>query len=117
MKKILILFFIMTTTGLYAQTVKLLNGQPIVVIKDSTGIYNIGLDKNSLKNDLELIEEAKTKLIEIKNLGHNYLEMRKREMPTIDVILDLIYLDLKNGTRRYVELIDSINAKYPQKQP
>lgn len=49
------------------------------------------------------------------NAPPNYIEQRSKAYPPLSDQLDMIYWDKKNGTNKWIQLIDSIKAKYPKK--
>jgi type II secretory pathway component PulJ len=44
----------------------------------------------------------------------NYINKRRISYPSIREQLDMLYADMKNSTTAWVDLIDSIKARYPK---
>lgn len=122
MKKIFILIFF--AAGLLsAQNIEVTKTPDKVLakVKDSTGVYRIGINMLTAgKTDAEIQDSVLVHLAQIKGRINNpppldYIELRKKAYPPIEQQLDMIYWDMKNGTSKWINTIDSIKAKYPKK--
>lgn len=52
--------------------------------------------------------------INISTVNEQYKWDRKNKYPSVEVQLDMLYWDLKNGTSTWVDLISSIKEEIPK---
>ena len=73
-------------------------------------IYN---ENNTIKEPTEDEIDAAGELVKEEIQRKAHIELRKKEYPPTEVQLGMIYHDKKEGTNRWVEMIDSIRSKHP----
>lgn len=119
MIKIFLIIFLCQSI-ICGQQIKRTEKNVLVKITDTRGIYEIGLDSAAInKSDIELLAIAQQRYAAIKieeasPPKFSYIDLRRKAYPPLADQLDMIYWDMKNGTKKWIELIDSIKTKYPK---